>query len=219
MIILTDLSEVLIRGFYGIETLVEESYGEEIAERFAERRRRCNPYFVELMRGHLTENQYWEIFLRDYDWPFGAAEAKLILTFNLALGYSRSAMSVYKRIIEYPETTLSDSKRISGRPEFWIISDHIAERKDEIESMHSDIFKFATKTIWSFDCGIVKSDNGFFHQLLYKYGLDRGELILVDDLVNNIWSASSTGIAGILYHRPKQLEEEMRSLGFRFGSI
>lgn len=218
MIILTDLSEVLIRGVYGIEDLVEDQYGEKIAERFARRRLECDPFFIELMRSHLAEDQYWEIVLHGFDWPFGVEDVELMCSFNFALGLQQSAIGVYKRIVEYPESAMMDSLRHRGCPEFWIVSDHIPERKDEIKAMHPKVFQFASRVIWSYDYGLVKSDVGFFEQLLRRNKLEYYDVLFIDDVSQNIWSAAKANIAGIKYEGPDQLETQLRSLGFRFST-
>ena len=219
MIILTDLSEVLIRGVYGIEDQIKEQYGESVADHFVQRNLECNPLFVELMRGHLTEAQYWDYFFQDRDWPFGVKEITTICSFNFALGFQRSAIDVYKRIVEYPDTTLTSALRHRGRPEFWIVSDHIAERKDEIELMHPKIFQLVSKVIWSYDLGLVKHDTGFFQQLLRRHNLKYYEVLFIDDMAPNIWSAATANIAGIEYRDPEQLETQLRSYGFRFEPV
>lgn len=216
MVILSDLSEVLIRGVYGIDRLIEESYGSAVADEFMARCDDVEPFFFELMRGHLTEDDYWGIFFSDDIWPFGAEEVKTLVSLNFAEALP-NALDVYKRIIEYPEDIFNDSRRIKGRPEVWIVSDHFIERKDELKAIHPEIFRFVSKEYWSYECGLIKKDIGFFHQLLLQNHLEPSEAIFVDDQMINVWAADDAGITGIVYRHPAQLERDLRSYGFRFS--
>ena len=139
----------------------------------------------------------------------------MLVSINFALGFD-GALNVYKRIVEYPDFIYSSTIRSLGRPEIWIVSDHFAERKDELEALHPEVFKIASKQCWSFDCGLVKKDVGYFHQLLYKNNITSEEVIYIDDMFGNIWSASEADITGIKYTGPKDLEESLRDYGFRF---
>lgn len=217
MIILTDLSEVLVRGVYGVEDLVDIYYGEEIRERFLERRQETNPFFCELMRGHMDENTFWKIFMEHYEWPFTVAEIKKLLTMNFFITIP-DTLEVYERIVSYPCTTDYNAKIVDGRPDIWIVSDHIYERRDEIKNLHPEVFELSQHEIWSYQCGILKSDAGFFQHLLYATKLRPEEVIFVDDYSKNVYAARNAGIESILFSDAKRLEEELRELGFRFGT-
>ena len=217
MIILTDLSEVLIRGVYGVEKIIEETYGEAVADRFVKRRHETEPFFLEMMRGHMTENEYWTIFFEndEDEWPLSAGLVLTLISMNFANGM-QSAMGVYQRIIEYPVRINDATIRQSGCPEIWIVSDHFAERREELELIHPDVFDVISKQIWSYDYGLVKRDKGFFHRLLFTNHLRPEEVIFIDDQTVNLWAAEEADIKGIRYEDPIQLETELRSYGFRF---
>lgn len=217
MIILTDLSEVLIRGVYGVDKMIEEAYGKAIAERFVERCREIEPFFFEMMRGHMTEHQYWTIFFEknEDEWPFSIGLIQAFISMNFANGM-QSAMDVYQRIIEYPISLNDITHRQPGCPDIWIVSDHFVERHEELELIHPDVFDIVSKQIWSYDYGLVKRDKGFFHRLLFTNHLRPEEVIFVDDQTVNLWAAEEADIKGIHYEDPVQLEKELRSYGFRF---
>ena len=215
MLILTDLSEVLIRGVYGVDELIGQSYGPEVAEKFLERAQSLNPVFIELLRGHLTENEYWEIFFEDHQFPFDALVAKDFLSKNFSYSIP-GTIELYKSIIEYPESLDRDAEIISGTPEFWIVSDHIREREQELKIIHPDVFELATKEIWSYDYGIIKQDKGFFERLLRENQLNPNEVIFIDDLYTNIWHATDTLEECIEFKGAQRLEKTLRRLGFKF---
>ncbi len=62
MVILSDLSEVLIRGLWGAEEYLAKIYGDVAAKAFIERSREVNSTFQELLRGKITEDDYWRAF-------------------------------------------------------------------------------------------------------------------------------------------------------------
>ena len=216
MIIMTDLSEVLIKGVYGTEKIVAERYGEAVAERYVKRRNAINDIFCELLRGHFSENIYWDVFLQEGEWPFDRDELKEILSINM-IDDIPGTLSVYQRIIGYPDHIGYDPKKIDGSPRFWLVSDHIAGRVVEIEYMHPDIFDLTTNQIWSFICTQIKSDPNFFPELISTYNLAHDEIVFIDDLQINIDAATSTGITGILFQNPEQLEKDLTELGFVFA--
>lgn len=60
MVILSDLSEVLIMGLYDLEKMIAKYYGEAVGEAFLARRHEIyEDTFVEVLRGHCSEDAYW----------------------------------------------------------------------------------------------------------------------------------------------------------------
>ena len=218
MVILTDLSEVLIKGVFGAEKYVKEYYGAKVAKRYLNRRREINTIFCELLRGHISENIYWEVFLQQGKWPFGVEELKRFISLNIAEDIP-GTLDVYQRIISYPDTLTLTKKinEISGRPEIWLVSDHISEREEELEYLHPEIFTLTSRQIWSFDYSTLKGDPGFFEYLLSCYRLSPEEVLLVDDLEINTEAAHRAGIKSILFKNAEQLESRLRRLGFDFA--
>ena len=217
MIILTDLSEVLISGVYGVDELIMQKYGEQVAEAFLDRCEETKPFFFELMRGHFRERQFWEIFMEEGYWPFSLEEIEDFLSQNF-MQEVPGTLDVYKRIIEYPETTKPGARILQGRPEIWIVSDHIAERREEIELYHPEEFRIASRKLWSYGFGLVKEDRGFFERLLYNNRKKPEEVIFVDDMIINLYSASRAGIASIAFIDANHLQREMEEYGFKFAA-
>lgn len=219
MVILTDLSEVLVKGVFGAEKYVKEYYGAKVAKCYLNRRREINTIFCELLRGHISEDIYWEVFLQQGKWPFDVEELKRFLSLNLA-EVIPGTLDVYRRIISYPDTLklTKDYAVIDGRPEIWLVSDHILEREEELEYLHPDIFTLTSRQIWSFDYSALKGDPGFFEYLLSCYCLPAEEVLLVDDLEVNTEAAYKAGIKSILFKNAEQLETRLSRLGFSFAN-
>lgn len=213
MIILSDLSEVLIRGVYGIHEYIQKRYGAEVSGFYLERCKKTKGSFYELMRGHYTETQFWDIFLDNRQWPFGVDDIKKMVSRNFAKTIP-GTLEVYQNIIAYPDTTRPFAKIVHGRPEIWIVSDHIIERRAELEMLHPEVFQLASRLFWSYDFGITKCDVGFFERLMHDTGLLPEEVIFIDDALENLIGANDAGITSIGFTDAKNLESDLKDYGF-----
>ena len=216
MVILTDLSEVLIRGFYGTEKIVGNRYSKKVGERFWQRHLDTNDRFQDLLRGRMLEDEYWYYFLDTNEkWPFGVEEVESMFSENMhQLLDGGDALTVYQRIIRYPKW-LSGPKLMAKRtPDIYIVSDHIAERLDEIKEAHPRVFSAVKRQFWSCELGKIKQDPDFFPTLLEITGLKPDEAIFIDDSIENVISAGKSGINGICYHGPDQLAKSLARHGF-----
>lgn len=215
-IIFTDLSEVLIHGVFGIEERIEHYYGDSVAMKFAKRKDELRKPFRELMRGCMTEDQFWDLFLSRGNWPFGVQEIKKLFSANLAEEIP-GTFETYSSITKYPASLKnSNKKRIDGRPEFWLISDHIKEREEELLSLHPEIFQFCSRHIWSYDEVAIKKDPAFFHRLVKKNNLDPEEILFIDDDIDNITAASEVGIHTLWFRNYLHMKYVLRRQGFGF---
>lgn len=221
MILFTDLSEVLIRGIYGIEDRIDHVYDTDAAIRFAERKHEMLEQFEYLMRGCMTENQFWQKFLECDKWPFGVTEIKALLSQHFVETIP-GTIKVYSSITSYPDHCESKKHksipmgRNEGQPEIWLVSDHIAERQEELEYLHPDVFNLVSRRIWSYDEVALKKDVAFFHRLLKKNDLKSDEVIFIDDYPDNTAAASKAGITSIWFRNSWQLKHQLVKYGFRF---
>ncbi|MBR3254331.1 hypothetical protein IKF88_01190 [Candidatus Saccharibacteria bacterium] len=218
MVILTDLSDVLIHGLYGADEIIAERYGKNVAEAFWQRHLETEEDFRELMRGKMSEDDYWQRLLQGDDWPFGIREIEDVFSENLRRDVP-DTLQVYQRITSHPRSLLHRHDILLGAPEIYIISDHIEERIEEIYQYHPDIFKVAQKTFWSCELGNIKMDEAFFPQLLRVFDMPIDEFIFVDDNAYNTTAASLAGIASIYFKNAKQLEKTLRAYGFEFAPV
>ena len=216
-IIFTDLSEVLIHGVFGIEDRIEHYYGDRAAMKFAKRKDEFQEPFEKLMRGCMTEDQFWEMFLGRGNWPFGVSEIKNMFSANLAAEIP-GTLEIYNSITKYP-VSLKDGKkkRIDGRPEFWLVSDHVEERKEELLSLHPEIFDFCSRHIWSYDEVAIKKDPAFFYRLVKKNDLDPEEILFIDDDIDNITAAAEVGIHTLWFRNYLHMKFVLRRQGFGFS--
>ncbi len=218
MVILTDLSDVLIKGIYGIDKLVAERYGADAGKRSWERHLEIEEDFRELLRGGMSEDDYWRLFMQKGNWPFSIQDIKDLFSENLKITIPET-LKVYQRIVSYPYSLLdADGMAVSGMPEIYIVSDHITERLDEIHRYHPGVFTVASKEFWSCEIGMIKSDDGFFPQLLRILDLPEDEVIFIDDSAMNTTAAALAGLATIRFENATQLETVLKEYGFRFAS-
>lgn len=215
MVILSDLSEVLIHGFYGTEEVVAERYGKMVAERFWLRHLEINEDFVKVLRGDHSEDCHWLKFLSKGEWPFNVNEVKDCFSENLKKSIP-GTFDVYKNINSFPLSFGENLRIVEGRPEIYITSDHITERISEVKRYHPDIFLMATKHYWSCYMGIVKGDKGFFERVLAENNLQPDEVLFIDDMPRNIEKAEKLGIKSLQFHNSSTLKHEMEKLGFTF---
>ena len=219
MIILTDLSEVLVQGIVGLENLINEQYDTSIAMQFVERKNELYGLFEELMRGYMTEDYFWGKFLSKNRWPFGIPEIKALVSHNLAYEIP-GTFEVYYTIAKHPtfiRNHVPSKERIKGQPEFWLVSDHIAERELELEYLHPEIFATFSRRIWSFDEVAIKRDPGFFQRLIKKNALKPEELLFIDDLMDNIDAAAKAGLNTIWFRNSVHLKYSLLSRNYGFG--
>lgn len=217
MVILSDLSEVLIRGLYGTEDIIEWRYGREAGERFWQRHLEAatNTTWCDAMRGKCSEDDYWQKICEDDELGLSAAELKDAFSENLSRKVP-GTLDVYQRIVGAPRSLKPGAEITYGRTDIRIVSDHVRERLAELQKLHPAVFTLATRCYWSFETGLLKGDSGFFARLLKESNLAPDEVVFVDDMQCNVDAAKEAGINAIQFLNAEQLEQELSGLGFRF---
>ena len=219
MTILTDLSDVLIQGVKQTASAIADDFGSYAGvECYRRLHATYDPYFLDLLRGKLTEDEYCEIFFSDgEEWPFTAEDIKQTFSEGFKIKVPHT-LGVYKSIIGHPLRLDEQLYTVPGSPDIYIVSDHIMERLEEIKSYHPDIFGIMKGEIWSCEVGKIKQDKGFFPELLKELKLDPAEVVFVDDNEINTCAATEAGITSILFKNATQLKHDLIELGFWFDS-
>ena len=213
MVILSDLSEVLVRGLYKTEEVLEQKYGKKAADDFTKRYPAAQEQFRDAMRGYSSEKTYWNwLYKNDHKRANMARDA---FTENLKYEVP-GTLELYKRIASSPARRNDFSEIVEGPADIYICSDHFKGRYRDLKKFHPEIFELAKHCYWSYQFGMVKSDRGFFREFLKTSGLRSDEIIFVDDDRHNIASAARYGIAGIEFKNAQQLEADLRKYGFTF---
>ena len=199
--IIFDLSEVIISGYRGIEEIVLESqYGtfenQKLLENEAELdSMRENEFFLNLLRGKLTEEEYLNHVLRNKNWNVSIEQLKVIIRSNL------------NRPVE---GTIEIVKELKGKYQLILLSDHAREWMKYIEEKNKDLKLFDQK-IFSYDIGAVKSDKQTFHIVLEQTGIVADETLFIDDYEKNVKNAEAVGIHGIVFKNAEQLRKILSS--------
>jgi len=76
-----------------------------------------------------------------------------------------------------------------------------------------EFFKLFDGVVVSGEEKMRKPSAEFYRILLDRYKLDPLKTIFIDDSLRNVKGAEKVGIAGIHFHNPKQLKEELKNFG------
>lgn len=215
MVIFADLSELFICGVLNLHTRVGKKYGEEAEKWFIRRKEETNGDFLNLMRRKQTLLQFWETMC-DSGKPEAITPERLSwLFFEEIRGVIPGTLDVFKSIVAYPDSFRYGRPRIiKGRPDIYMVSDHIYECSMYLEQVHPKVFNLFSKKIWSFDRGEIKSDPGFFDRLLRDLKLDARSVLFVDDLLVNCESACRSHIKAIRFTGPSDLAMSLKANEF-----
>lgn len=190
--IIFDLSEVIISGYWRIENLIEKKY-EIPAEDFLQQKINKNELFLDLMRGNLKEEDYWNELLKGMNWDITIEDLK-----NTAREYLNQPVEGTMEIIE----------QLKGKYQLILLSDHVKEWMQYIEQINHDIDLF-DKKIFSYEIGSVKPDRQTFRTVLNRAQIIADETLFVDDHEINIKRAEEEGIHGIIFKNAEQLKQEL----------
>ena len=199
--IIFDLSEVIISGYRGIEeTVLESQYGtfenQKLLENEAELdSMRENEFFLNLLRGKLTEEEYLNNVLRNKNWNVSIEQLKVIIRSNL------------NRPVE---GTIEIVKELKGKYQLILLSDHAREWMKYIEEKNKDLKLFDQK-IFSYDIGTTKSEVQTFRTVIEQTGIVADETLFIDDYEKNVKNAEAVGIHGIVFENAEQLRKILSS--------
>lgn len=190
--IIFDLSEVIISGYWRIENLIEKKYGIP-AEDFLQQKINKYELFLDLMRGNLKEEDYWNELLKGMNWDITIEDLK-----NTAREHLNQPVEGTMEIIE----------QLKGKYQLILLSDHVKEWMQYIEQINHDIDLF-DKKIFSYEIGSVKPDKQTFKTVLNRAQIIADETLFVDDHEINIKRAEEEGIHGIIFKNAEQLKQEL----------
>ncbi len=192
--IIFDLSEVIISGYHGIEQLIEQKY-DIPAEKFKRRKQEETiSTFLELMRGNLTEEEYWQEFLEGTNWNIAVEDLK---------------MTIREHLNQPVEGTMEIIKQLEGKYQLILLSDHVKEWMEYIQEKNQNI-KIFNQVILSYKISSLKCDEQTFKEVLNQTNIVADETLFIDDLDVNIKRAEEVGIHGILFKNANQLKEELQ---------
>lgn len=192
--IIFDLSEVIISGYHETEKIIERQYAIP-EEEFKKQKLFKYEYFLDLMRGDLSEEEYLEELLQGTNWNLSLEQLKIAIRQNLN---------------QPVPGTMEIVKELKGNYQLILLSDHAKEWMEYIEENNKDLGIF-DKKIFSYDIGAVKSDNQTFHIILEQTGIVADETLFIDDYEKNVENAEAVGIHGIVFKNADQLRKILSS--------
>lgn len=193
--IIFDLSEVIITGYIGIEAEVEKYTGIKASE-FLTRKLDTLNIFFDLMRGFLTEEEYYTALLANTNWSITPNDMKKIV----------------RQYLNQPvKGTLDIIKKLKGKYKLILLSDYVQEWKVYILQNNHDL-KIFDKMYFSCDFGKLKSDKEMFKYFLNQTKLKPEETLFIDDSSININNADQAGIKTILFTNAQDLEQKLIDL-------
>ena len=192
--IIFDMSEVIISGYHGVEKILEQQYAIP-EEEFKKQKFFKYEYFLELMRGNLSEEEYLEELLKKTNWNISIEQLKTAIRQNLN---------------QPVPGTMEIIKELKGNYQLILLSDHTREWMKYIEENNKDLEMF-DKKIFSYGIGAVKSDEQTFKSVLEQAGIVADETLFIDDYEKNVKNAEAVGIHGIVFENAEQLRKTLSS--------
>ena len=194
--IIFDLSEVIISGYHGTEKIIERQYAIP-EEEFKKQKLFKYEYFLDLMRGNLSEEEYLEERLKGTNWNISVEQLKVAIRQNLNQPIP-GTMEIVKQL------------KAKGYYQLILLSDHVKEWMEYIKEKNKDL-KMFDKKIFSYDIGAVKSDEQTFKTVLEKAAIVADETLFIDDYEKNVKNAERVGIHGIVFENAEQLRKTLSS--------
>ena len=193
--IIFDLSEVIISGYYGTEKIIA-SNTDVSEEEFEKRRLEVNDFFLDVMRGNHTEEEYWQGLLAGTNWNISIDELKKFVRLNLN-----------RRV----PGTLDLINRIGKNYNLILLSDHVKEWMEYIIQNNDGLSRF-NKRFFSYEYGKVKSDSDVFEYLIHQTQIIPEETIFIDDKLENIKAANKFGIHGVQFTTLDEVKRKINLL-------
>lgn len=196
--IIFDLSEVLIAGLWGVEKFIAPVIGVPEDRVWPALR---GQHFMDLLRGKITETQYWHIVIDRQGW-------------KVTIDFLRSA--IRKNFQQSVPGMPALIARLWGKYNLVLLSDHAREWIEYIRSYHLFINVF-TPQIYSFNTWIrqTKDEPTTFKKVARILDRPPQQCCFVDDLKINVANAKAAGFIGIQFESVEQLRSRFAKLGIK----
>ncbi|MCY3870521.1 MAG: hypothetical protein OXG87_13255 [Gemmatimonadetes bacterium] len=193
-LIISDLSEVLVSGLYGIEIELQPILGipqDEILSGFS------GNLLTTLFVGRITEDEYLSEIISEKCWPVTVEGLRETIRRNLLRSDNRAIALV---------TSLAEKMDVV------ILSDHAREWGDFVRQNHP-FLKVFERQFYSYETGITKSGPRAFTHVLRTMRVAAEESLFIDDRMPNVETALSVGLNTHHYTTVETLESYLVSRG------
>ena len=197
-LIISDLSEVLVSGLYGIEVELQPILGipqNEILPCFG------GNLLTTLFVGRITEDEYLSEIISERCWPITVEGLRETIRRNLLQSDNRAIALV---------TSLAEKMDVV------ILSDHAREWADFVRQNHpvaieAAFLKVFERQFYSYETGFTKSDPRAFTHVLRTMRVAAEESLFIDDRMPNVETALSVGLNTHHYTTVETLESYLVS--------
>lgn len=195
--IIFDLAEVCLQGLVGVDAVISKETGvkEEKVIKYLRGEK-----LYSLFKGDLSEDDYWNIVLREGG-------------FNHPVSFFKE--TVRANFTEIPGTREILEKLKKKGYQLILLSDHTKEWIGDIESKFPflDIFEYKC---YSFDSREVKLSPESFKYALNKVGANPETTLFIDDHKRNLDVAKSVGIRYVYqFTSADRLKKDLKSIGVK----
>ena len=188
--IIFDLSEVFISGIYGIEKRLAPILN--IEEKIISRQL-YDGSFPDLMLGNITEDDFLDEVISNYNWKIEKEIVKKEIRQNLL-----NEIDGTKEIL----------LKLSGKYDLILLSDHCAEWVEHVIKSH-DFLSVFDKIYFSFQIKSTKKSKNALEFVLKENSLIPNECLFIDDSTTNISFANELGINSIHFKDAEDLKGEL----------
>ncbi len=179
-----------MQDIYGVEKRIAQDYS--LNERYVDQVLKNDDFFA-LLRGEITEEEYFKKVISQEKWEMSVEYLKEITRKN------------FHKCIEGTIHILEELKKKNYS--LYLLSDHVKEWMDYIYKAY-DFFSLFNKTYFSYELGYLKREGVPFKRILEDLQLSPKEVLFIDDSIHNIEIAKEFGIDGIVFENAEQLKQE-----------
>lgn len=139
------------------------------------------------------------------------AETRFATRLNLPVSEIKKIIHEARKIMTLKEDTYEQLKRLSNKYKIFCLSNMSHKSWDVILETHT-FHKYFIDIIISAQEKLIKPDKKIFTTAIKRFNIKPEETIFIDDLEENIRSAKSVGINGILFDESELCWNSIKSL-------
>ena len=103
-------------------------------------------------------------------------------------------------------------KKLKNKYRVVLASNNNPKTVSIVRAKYEELLNLFEKTYFSFEIGLCKPDKEFFLYILRDLGLDRENVLFIDDKLENVQSAKKIGMKSIQFESSTQIIKELSKL-------
>lgn len=136
-------------------------------------------------------------------------------TMNTILGASISLEEfrhIWCDIFRMNEEMVALGESLSKRYRTWLVSNTNSAHYEWVVEKFPRVVFYRGAAL-SYEMGVMKPAEGYYDQVISKFGIEPPRAIFIDDLQENVEAAIRAGMCGIVFQSYEMLELRLRELG------